>query len=203
MSSRITTAGSISAPSQRMASLMGAPCWAYPKGTITSVSWTKRRSGLWVLNSVCMPQPATCRFPQKKNLVLDRGLANLLGFSREFFEPGQSHIVDKPHRLFTHQEICVHLTEVSTSENLHNGRPSTPLKSISVENEKVQGWPDRDIPRLAVQTVGIGASFPADAHDIRHGRQKDRFRLFECSPTHKKWVMRVAQGAPGNALGWL
>ena len=51
VSSCMTTAGSISAPSLRMASLMGTPCWAYPKGTITSVSWTKRRSGLWVLNS--------------------------------------------------------------------------------------------------------------------------------------------------------
>ena len=135
--------------------------------------------------------------------MLDRGLADLLGFSLEFFEPGQSHIADKPHRLFTHREICVHLAEVSTSENLHNGRPSTLLKSIPVENERC-GCRRTDIPRLAVQTVGIGASFPADAHDIRHERQKDRFRLFECSPTHtKKWVMRVAQGAPGNALGWL
>ena len=41
----------------------------------------------------------------------------------------------------------------------------------------MRGWPDRDIPRLAVQTAGIGASFPADAHDIRHGRQKVRFRI--------------------------
>ena len=66
----------------------------------------------------------------------------------------------------------------------------------------MRGWPDRDIPRLAVQTAGIRASFPADAHDIRHGRQKVRFRLFECSPTHKiNWVTRVVQGAPGNALG--
>ena len=88
------------------------------------------------------------------------------------FEPGQSHIADKLHRLFTHREICVHLTEVNTSENLHNGSPSTLLKPIPVENERCGGGgSDRDIPRLAVQTAGIGASFPADAHDIRHGRQ--------------------------------
>ena len=73
---------------------------------------------------------------KKKRLVLNRKLADLLGFSREMFEPGQSHIADKPHRLFTHREICVHLAEVSTSENLHNGRPSTLLKSIPVENER-------------------------------------------------------------------
>ena len=187
-----------------MASLRGTPCWAYPKGTITSVSWTKRRSGLWVLNSVCMPQPAACRLPQKKTkrLVLNGTLAELSGFSREMFEPGQIHIADQHHRLITHREICVHLAEVSTSENLHNGRLSTLLKSIPVQNERCGGGGGcrTDIPRLAVQTAGIGASFPADAHDIRHGRQKFRFRLFECSTTHKKkWVTRVAQGAPGNA----
>ena len=99
---------------------------------------------------------------KRKRLVLDRGLADLLGFSREFFEPGQSHIEDKPHRLFTHQEICMHLAEVSTSDNLHNGRPSTLLKSIPVENERCGGG-RTDIPHVAVQTVGIGASFPADA----------------------------------------
>ena len=133
----------------------------------------------------------------KKRLVLNRELADLLGFSREMFEPGQSHIADKPHRLFTHREICVHLAGVSTS----------PLHTAEIHprrERKVRGWSDRDIPRLAVQMAGIGASFPADAHDIRHRRQKFRFRLFECSPTHKKkWVTGVAQGAPGNALGWL
>ena len=107
--------------------------------SITSVSWTKRRSGLWVLNSVCMPQPAACRLPQKKRLVLNRELADLLGFSREMFEPGLIHIADKPHRLITHREICVHLAEVSTSENLHNCLPSTLLKSIPVENERCGG----------------------------------------------------------------
>ena len=128
-----------------MASLMSAPCWAYPKGTIMSVSWTKRRSGLWMLNSVCMPPPAACRFPKKKTkkknkkterLVLNHTLAELLGFSREIFEPGQIHIADEPHRLAIHQEICVHHAEVSTSENIHNGRLSTLLKSVPVENER-------------------------------------------------------------------
>ena len=90
----------------------------------------------------------------------------------------------------------MHLAKVSMSENVHTAE-------IHPRRErKVRGWPDRDIPRLAVQTAGIGASFPADAHDIRHGRQEVRFRLFECSPA-QLWVTRVAQGAPGNALGWL
>ena len=51
----------------------------------------------------------------KKHLVLNGMLADLLGFSREMFEPGQSHIADKPHRLFTHREICVHLAPIGRS----------------------------------------------------------------------------------------
>ena len=83
----------------------------------------------------------------------------------------------------------------------------SPLHTAEIHprrERKVRGWSDRVIPCFAVQTAGIGTSFPADAQDIRHEWQKVGFRLFECSPTHKKkWVMRVAQGAPGNALGWL
>ena len=37
-------------------SQMGAPCWTYLTDT-TFASWTKRRSGLWVLNWVCMTPP--------------------------------------------------------------------------------------------------------------------------------------------------
>ena len=135
---------------------MGTSCWAYPKGTITSVSWTKRRSGLWVLNSVCMPQPAACRFPQKKSLVLECGLADLLGFSREMFEPGQIHIADEPHHLITHREICVHLAEVSTLETLHNGRPSTLLKSITVRNERCRGGRTETFPVLQYKRLALG-----------------------------------------------
>ena len=86
--------------------------------------------------------------------MLDRGLADLLGFSREFFEPSQSHIPDKSHRLFTHREICVYLAEVSTSENLHNGRPSTLLKSIPVENERCGGG--RTFPVLQYKRLASG-----------------------------------------------
>ena len=88
--------------------------------------------------------------------MLDRGLADLLGFSREFFEPGQSHIADKTHRLFTHREICVHLAEVSTSENLHNGRPSTLLKSIPVENERCGGGRTEIFPVLQYKRLASG-----------------------------------------------
>ena len=112
------------------------------------MSWTKKRSGLWALNSVCMPQPAACRFPKKKTPGAGLRAGFSRGFSQEFFEPGQSHIADKPHHLFTHREICVHLAEVSTSENLHNGRPSTLLKSIPVENERCGGGRTETFPVL-------------------------------------------------------
>ena len=49
---------------------------------------------------------------------------------------------------------------------------------------KVWVWSDRGIPRLAVQTAGFGASFQADAHDIRHKWQKYRFRLFLSAILH-------------------
>ena len=68
--------------------------------------------------------------------MLKSGLAILLGFSREIFEPGKEYTADKPHRLAVAREIGVHLVEVSSSDNLHNGNPSTLLRSVPVENEK-------------------------------------------------------------------
>ena len=69
-------------------------------------------------------------------VMLNSGLAKLLGFSQEIFQPGKEYIADKPHRLAVYREICVHLAEVSSSDNLHNGHPSTLLRSVPVENEK-------------------------------------------------------------------
>ena len=92
----------------------------------------------------------------KKRLVLSGGLAELLGFSRETFEPGRSHIADEPHPLITHQEICVHLAEVSTLENLHNRRPSTLLKSIPVENERCWGGRTETFPVLQYKRLASG-----------------------------------------------
>ena len=72
----------------------------------------------------------------RKHLVLNRGLAKLLGFARDEFESGKTYIADKPDRLAIHRVVCVHLAEISTSDNLHNGRPSILLRSVPVENEK-------------------------------------------------------------------
>ena len=75
----------------------------------------------------------------RKRLVLNRRLAKLIGFARDEFEPGKTYIADEPHRLAIHREICVHLAEISTSDNQHNGHPSTLLRSVPVENEKCGG----------------------------------------------------------------
>ena len=64
-------------------------------------------------------------------------------------------------------------------------------------------WSDRDIPHLAVQMAGIGASFPAHVHDIRHGRPEAILRPRQRDTAHKNWLTRVALGAPENILGWL
>ena len=69
-------------------------------------------------------------------VILNSGLAKLLGFSQEIFQPGKEYIADKPHRLAVMRGICVHLAQVRSSDNLHNGHPSTLLRSVLVENEK-------------------------------------------------------------------
>ena len=70
----------------------------------------------------------------KKRLVLNSGLAKLLGFYGDRFEPDKTYIAGEPHRLAVYREICLHLAEVSSSDNLHNGHRSTLLRSVPVEN---------------------------------------------------------------------
>ena len=70
------------------------------------------------------------------SVMLNSGLAKLLVFSQEIFQPGKEYIADKPHRLAVYRGICVHLAEMSSSDNLHNGHPSTLLRDVSVGNEK-------------------------------------------------------------------
>ena len=75
----------------------------------------------------------------EKRLVINRRLADLLGISRDTFEPGKTYTADEPHRLAVHREICIHLAEISTSENLYNGHPTTLLRSVPVKNERCGG----------------------------------------------------------------
>ena len=42
-------------------------------------------------------------------VMLNSGLAKLLGFSQEISQPGKEYTADKPHRLAVYLGICVHL----------------------------------------------------------------------------------------------
>ena len=76
----------------------------------------------------------------KKPLVMNNRLARLLAFARDTFERGKTYTTDEPHSLTVVQrEICVHLEEVRSSDNLHNGCPSTLLRSVPVKNEPCGG----------------------------------------------------------------
>ena len=50
----------------------------------------------------------------------------------------------------------MHLAEISTSENLHNGRPSTLLRSIPVENERCGGGRTETFPHLQYKRLASG-----------------------------------------------
>ena len=82
----------------------------------------------------------------EKRLVLNRRLADLFGFSGDTFEPGKTYSADEPHRLY--REICVHLAGIRTAENLHNGAPSTLLRSVPVKNERCGGGRIETFPGL-------------------------------------------------------
>ena len=84
----------------------------------------------------------------KKRLALNSRLAKLLGFTRRTFEPGKTYLADEPHRLTVDREIYMHLAEVSTSENLHNGRPCTLLRSVPIENERCGSGRTETFPTL-------------------------------------------------------
>ena len=91
-----------------------------------------------------------------KRLVLNSGLAKLLGFSGDRFEPCETHIAGEPHRLAVYREICVHLAEVSSSDNLHNGHPSTLLSSVPVEYEMYGSGRTETFPVLQYKSLLSG-----------------------------------------------
>ena len=91
-----------------------------------------------------LPQLTT----KNDNIMMSSELAESLGFSQNTFEGAkmllrnglsrsdETYTADEPHRLAVHREVYIHLAELSTSENLTNGKPSTLLRSIPVENKK-------------------------------------------------------------------
>ena len=62
-----------------------------------------------------------------------------------------------PSIVVVYREILVHLAEVNTSENLHNGRPSTLLRSVPVENERCRGGWTESFPFLQYKSLAFGA----------------------------------------------
>ena len=89
----------------------------------------------------------------EKRLVLNHQLAYLLGFSRDTFEPGKTYTADEPHRLTVYREICVHLAEISTTENI-----TAPLYTVKIRSRrerKMQGWSDT-FPGLQYKRLASG-----------------------------------------------
>ena len=51
----------------------------------------------------------------------------------------------------------MHLAEISTSDSLHSGRPSTLLRSLPVKNEKCGGGRTETFPILQCRRLASGA----------------------------------------------
>ena len=92
----------------------------------------------------------------KKRLVLNSGLAKFLGFSRDRFEPGKTYIACEPHILVVYLEIYVHLAEVSSLDNLHNGNPSTFLRSVPVEKDRCGSGRTETFPVIQYKRLSFG-----------------------------------------------
>ena len=106
---------------------------------------------------LCLHAPTgRLKLSAEKRLVLNSWLADFLGFSRDTFEPGKTYTADEPHRLAVYREICVHLAEISTTENLHNGAPSTPLRSVPVKNKRCGGGRTETFPGLQYKRLASG-----------------------------------------------
>ena len=82
------------------------------------------------------------------NIMMRSELAKVLGFSQNTFkgrkcslemvrpDPVEQTPLTSHTGLAVHRYVYIHLAELSTSENLTNGQPSTLLRSIPVKNEK-------------------------------------------------------------------
>ena len=126
--------------------------------------------------------PGRLQLSAKKRLVLNSDLAKLLWFSLDRFEPGNTYIADEPDRLAVYREICVHLAEVSSSDNLHNGHPSTLLRSVPVAtcgSGRTETFPVLQYKRLA---QGANPQLIIKVRDV-NGR---KLSLAYLSATHKK-----------------
>ena len=76
-----------------------------------------------------------------KRLELNKRLANTLGlgFTQDAFEPGKPTVQWKQTVWLSIESYVCTFLKLALQIRLHNGRPSTLLRSIPVENEKCYG----------------------------------------------------------------
>ena len=93
-----------------------------------------------------------------KKVTLLKGLALTLGFASNSRDvPAASQrLAGYPNKLAIHRELFVHLSELSTSDNLHNGAPSTLLRPVSVENERCNEGRTVSFPALQYKRLAAG-----------------------------------------------
>ena len=140
-------------------------------------------------------------------------LAKVLGFSQNTFEAekmllrigltrfGDTYTADEPHRLAVHREVYILLAELSTSENLTNGQPSTLLRSIPVGNEKRGAG--RTISFQVLQYKRLAAGPISQLFHLETVRGKGYHSSTSARRCIQKWLTLVALGALEKVLGWL
>ena len=70
-----------------------------------------------------------------KDLELSKEITDLLGFDKNKFEAG-THFTDRQLDFAIYKSLYVHLEQINTSYNYLDGRPSTLLAVIPVENKE-------------------------------------------------------------------
>ena len=138
-------------------------------------------------------------------LLLSSELKKLLVFSQDIdmFYPEETYTADEPHRLAVYRDICVHLAEVSYSDNLHNRLPSTLLRCVPVENERCWSGRTETFPVLQYKRLSSGPVLQLTISLRDTNGKKSKLRSPERDVAYQKWLMRQALGASENALGWL
>ena len=137
--------------------------------------------------------------------MMSSELAKVLGFSKNTFagakmllrngltRSGETYTADEPHRLAVHRQVYIHLAEMSTSENLTNGQPSTLLRSIPVENEKRGAG--RAISFQVLQYKRLAAG-PISKLTIS---LRDRGRVYHSSTSARSCISEMVDaGGPGS-----
>ena len=149
------------------------------------------------------------------NIVTSSELAKALGFSQNTFEgakmllrnglttSGGRYTADEPHRLAVNREVYIHLAELSTSENLTNGQPSTLHRSIPDENEKRGAGRTISFQVLQYKRLAVGPISQLTISLRDNKGEEVTIRVHQRDVAYQKWLTRVALGASENALGWL